>query len=570
VSQGSSEPGAQRSRFAIGPLIGSGTFGEVYLARLTSMHGIEQNVAVKLLNSGVDPRSQPVSRMRDEGRLLAGLNHPAILQVMDFCYLDGRIGLVTEFVPGADLDDCIHGVDPIGPRAALQVIGAVADALHAAWESRTIDGGRLELVHRDIKPANIRVTPHGSVKLLDFGIAKSEDLQRETATQQRVAFGTPAYMAPEVLSYEVLKALPSRDVFALGCTLYECLVRERWFEGLDHQTIGRVSNRADRFREWRTSRMLKLGDLDPQVLELLERMLEYDHKTRPSAREVAEQCIDLADGSPGPSLWSWARQRRWPPVSDSSGPWTGRSVIDTQFGFGDDPRPSKVVGRAAAVTDERFFGELAEADRADHDAIASGAFPLPLPRGRAPAEAREVTEPERAPRRRDASSTQILGGIPPVAIAAVALGIVLLAGALLVFTALVQLRPELIAELTGRAAAPREAEAAQFGTAGDEEEVVEVGPTAGGVAVDLSDGKLGLDKAHVQLDSDHDVRLLQPGRMAIRLLRDGNVAINPGEVTVQVRWDGGAYEHVFTTSVPPGQTLTLRCDTERRHCEKDR
>ena len=142
--------GAGRPQFALGALLGAGTFGEVYLARMTSPNGIQQDVAVKLLNTGLHPRSQPVSRMRDEGHLLASLNHPAILAVKDFCVVDGRIGLVTEFVAGADLHDLIFdSEDPIPAKPVLQVVSALADALHVAWETPAPGGGPMALVHRD-------------------------------------------------------------------------------------------------------------------------------------------------------------------------------------------------------------------------------------------------------------------------------------------------------------------------------------------------------------------------------------------------------------------------------------
>jgi hypothetical protein len=320
--------GNARHRFRLGPLLGAGTFGEVYLARLTSLHGIEQDVAVKLLNPGLSPKSQPVSRMRDEGRMLAALNHPAILHVMDFCYLDQRIGLVTELVPGADLHACIFGDDPIPPRAALQVIGTCADALHAAYFTRTDGGQQMSLVHRDVKPANIRITPHGTVKLLDFGIARSDDERRETETTERSAIGTPSYMAPEVQAYEVLDALPSRDVFALGATLYEALVGELYFEGLAPLDIGRLCVREARFSEWRSSRMPKLARFGPRTADLVARMLRFDHTQRPTSREVADLCLEAAEQGEGETLRAWCRRRPWPTLADRTGPWSGRELQD--------------------------------------------------------------------------------------------------------------------------------------------------------------------------------------------------------------------------------------------------
>ncbi|MCA9572264.1 MAG: serine/threonine protein kinase, partial [Myxococcales bacterium] len=258
-----------RQRFALKSLLGAGTFGEVYLASMTSANGIEQDVALKLLNPGLSPRSQPVSRMRDEGRMLASLKHPAILNVMDYCFLEGRIGLVTEFVPGADLHDCIEGPDPIPPRAALEVVGHIAEALDVAFHAKDAEGNPMDLVHRDIKPANMRITTHGTAKLLDFGIAKSEDARRETATAERVAIGTPSYMSPEVQTYEVIESLPSRDVFALGCTLFEALTGELFFEGLDPKAIVRVCNREERYEDWRKARLPKLARFGPHVADLV-------------------------------------------------------------------------------------------------------------------------------------------------------------------------------------------------------------------------------------------------------------------------------------------------------------
>ncbi|MBT3224140.1 MAG: serine/threonine protein kinase, partial [Proteobacteria bacterium] len=163
----------QKREFSFQRCLGSGGFGEVYLATMTSSGGVETDVAVKVLHGGLDPRSQAVQRLRDEGRLLGVLNHPAILRVTDLVLLEGRIALVTEYVEGADLDECFGAHPPLPPRALLEVIGRVADALHSAFNTTSANGTPLELIHRDIKPANIRLGRHGDVKLLDFGIARA-------------------------------------------------------------------------------------------------------------------------------------------------------------------------------------------------------------------------------------------------------------------------------------------------------------------------------------------------------------------------------------------------------------
>ena len=334
--------GAGRTQFALGALLGAGTFGEVYLARMTSPNGIQQNVAMKLLNPGLHPKSQPISRMRDEGHMLASLNHPAILAVKDLCVIDGRIGLVTEFVPGSDLHDLIFDAeDPIPAKPLLQVVSALADALDVAWKTPAPTGTPMALVHRDVKPVNVRVTPHGSVKLLDFGIATSEDERRETATVERMAIGTPPYMAPEVHTYEVLEALPSRDVFALGATLFEGLAHEMFLEGLEAKAIVRLSNQKARFQEWMSLRLPLLADQDPRLVALVARMLRFEHEGRPTARQVADEAAELAEKLPGSSLRAWCQQHAWPPAATKTGPWSGRKVTDEGFGGPQQPTPTR-------------------------------------------------------------------------------------------------------------------------------------------------------------------------------------------------------------------------------------
>ncbi|MCB9693558.1 MAG: serine/threonine protein kinase [Alphaproteobacteria bacterium] len=210
-------------RFDFKRCLGAGGFGEVYLASMTSASGVETEVAVKMLHEGLDPRSQAVQRLRDEGRLLGTLNHPSVLKVHDLVLLDGRVALVMEYVPGLDLEQCVELAQPIGLRAGLEVIGRVADALHIAYTSDGPDGQPLRLVHRDIKPPNVRIGQHGEVKVLDFGIAKAADARREAKTQTSVMIGSPWYMAPE--RFDGKNDGAPADVYALGCSLYEVAAR---------------------------------------------------------------------------------------------------------------------------------------------------------------------------------------------------------------------------------------------------------------------------------------------------------------------------------------------------------
>ncbi len=329
---GDTAPGTDtgRLRFEMRDLLGVGSFGEVYLATLTTQAGIRQDVAVKVLNRDLDPRSQPVERLRDEGRILGKLNHPVILQVRDLIVLEGRVGLVTEYVQGADLVDVIHRTNGLDPRVALEIIGLVSDALDTAYHVTGFDGQRLRLVHRDIKPANLRLTPHGTVKVLDFGIAKAQAPDRETSTTHLVLMGSVPYMGPEVLHMDVEEADMPRDVYALGCTLYESITGKLFSAGLKHGDLRRETARPDRFYAFRQGRLdLLPADLPTPVRQLIASMLTYEAKERPTAREVAERAHEIADKLPGPTLRRWARSFDWPPPDGGVGPWSGRNMSET-------------------------------------------------------------------------------------------------------------------------------------------------------------------------------------------------------------------------------------------------
>jgi serine/threonine-protein kinase len=204
-------------RFHIHACLGRGGFGEVYRATMSSSGGVRTEVAVKVLREDIDPGSEALKRLRDEGRLLGALRHPAILRVHDLVLLEGRVALVTEFVEGQDLDGCLSvrgvaGDEAMPIRAVVAVVGEVASALEAAWSSVSPFGNvPIRLVHRDVKPANVRIGRHGEVKLLDFGIARATNVAREAQTATNSMMGSYLYMAPErFLEEQVAPPWPGR------------------------------------------------------------------------------------------------------------------------------------------------------------------------------------------------------------------------------------------------------------------------------------------------------------------------------------------------------------------------
>jgi serine/threonine-protein kinase len=262
--------------------------------------------------------------------MLGLLRHPSILSILDVVRLEDRVGLVTEYVEGADLEWCVEAGMP--PRAAAEAIGAVALALHAAY-TQDVEGTPLGVVHRDIKPQNIRVSRHGEVKLLDFGIARAENLEREAHTLVSGFIGTPAYGAPERLT-GIAHDKPESDVFSLGCVLYEVLTGQRVFTKDLTPRGGRWPLRPDaldRVLAARFGRVEAQADLRG-VLPLIEAMLRFDVEQRPTSEQVASELERLAPRLPGPSLARWCRDTAWPEVPSSRTGLVDRVLIESEDG----------------------------------------------------------------------------------------------------------------------------------------------------------------------------------------------------------------------------------------------
>ena len=187
-------PGTRLANYEIVSPIGAGGMGEVYRARDTSL---KRDVALKLLPETFAADSERLARFQREAEVLASLNHPNIAGIHGLAETDGIKALVMELVEGEDLADRIaRGAIPMDE--ALPIARQIAEALEAAHEQR--------IVHRDLKPANIKLRPDGTVKVLDFGLAKdwaaagtaaSPTITSPALTEIGVILGTAAYMSPE-------------------------------------------------------------------------------------------------------------------------------------------------------------------------------------------------------------------------------------------------------------------------------------------------------------------------------------------------------------------------------------
>ena len=281
------EPGTTLGSYSVTAKIGEGGMGEVYQARDTKL---DRDVALKVLPEAFTQDPDRLARFEREAKVLASLNHPNIGSIYGLEEAEGIRALVLELVEGPTLADRIKQ-GPIPIDEALPIAKQIAEALEAAHEQGVI--------HRDLKPANIKVKADGTVKVLDFGLAKAFQPDASdpnmsmsptisltaAATQMGMVIGTAAYMSPEQASGKVVDK--RSDVWAFGMVLYEMLTGSRAIEGADisHTLAAVLMKEID----W-----ARLPTHTPDaVRQLLRRCLERDPRRR--LRDIGEARIALED-----------------------------------------------------------------------------------------------------------------------------------------------------------------------------------------------------------------------------------------------------------------------------------
>ncbi|MBI3181403.1 MAG: serine/threonine protein kinase [Myxococcales bacterium] len=206
--------------------LSTGGMGSVLLARRLGAHGFERLIAVKTVRADLAGRDDIRRMFFDEARLLARLDHPAIVQVHDFGETGDLLYLTMEYVAGVTFAELVEQRGPLPQGVAARLAAEVARGLHAAHELTDLQGRSLWAVHRDVSPQNLLLTFDGHVKIVDFGIALMRD---RTAPVTLVGFikGKPAYMAPEQLRGDAVDR--RADVYALGAVLVELLTGRALF-----------------------------------------------------------------------------------------------------------------------------------------------------------------------------------------------------------------------------------------------------------------------------------------------------------------------------------------------------
>ena len=302
-------PGTTLGPYEVVAEIGKGGMGEVYRARDTKL---DRDVALKVLPQAFTDDPDRLARFEREAKVLASLNHANIGGIHGLEESDGVKALVLEYIEGPTLADRIKQ-GPIPVDEALPIAKQIAEALEAAHEQG--------IIHRDLKPANIKLRPDGTVKVLDFGLAKGlAGVDHETdssqtvtvthaATEAGVILGTAPYMSPEQVRGTLVDK--RTDVWAFGCVLYEMLTCRRAFgAGTMPDTLAGV---LDREPDWDA-----LPSSTPhRIADLLGRCLRKKPARR--LRDLGDAAIEIDD--------TWTGADAAEPAAASSRHWLTAGLL---------------------------------------------------------------------------------------------------------------------------------------------------------------------------------------------------------------------------------------------------
>ena len=220
-------PGDRLDRYELLCVLAQGGMGTVWLARITGKHGFERLVAVKTILATYGNDRQFCDMFLDEARIASQVDHENVARILEIGEDRGVLYHAMELVDGESLRKLYRDIRGVGapfPLAvALRVAADLCSGLHAVHELRAPDGLPLEVVHRDVSPQNILITIRGTLKLIDFGVAKARQ-RRTEATTAGTLKGKIEYMAPEQATGK--KVDRRADVYAVGAVLYELLSGE--------------------------------------------------------------------------------------------------------------------------------------------------------------------------------------------------------------------------------------------------------------------------------------------------------------------------------------------------------
>ncbi|MEZ5316381.1 MAG: protein kinase [Vicinamibacterales bacterium] len=345
--------GARLNHYTITAKLGEGGMGQVFRAEDTTL---KREVAIKVLPPDVAGDPERMRRLEREAQLLAQLNHPNIASIHGLEDADGVRFLVMELAEGRNLHERLDA-GPMPLAEALPIALQIARALESAHDKG--------VVHRDLKPANVMVADDGSVKLLDFGLAKifsgegsgssarlADSPTELAATQPGMILGTAAYMSPEQARGRSVDR--RTDVWAFGCVLYEMLTAQRTFAGETvTDVLGAIVHRDP---DWA---QLPAGT-PPRIRTLLQRCLRKDVSRRiqaiGDARVAIEEYLEDPHAAAGAVADTSAAR---PPAWRVWAPWGTAAILALALGAtfafrGGDaaPPPTLRLDMAVGVADD--------------------------------------------------------------------------------------------------------------------------------------------------------------------------------------------------------------------------
>lgn len=278
----------QLGRYRLCFELASGGMATVYLARMEGSHGFEKIVALKRIHPHLVTKRSYVEMFLDEARIASGITHPNVCSVFDFGEFDGEYYLAMEYLVGEPLARVCRRAksnpelrdSPTRPLKMARIIEEACEGLHAAHESRDVNGQPLNVVHRDVSPRNLFMTYSGVVQVVDFGIASAKQRVHRTSTGQLK--GTVPYMAPEqVRGGEVDRRV---DIWGLGVVLWELLTLDRLFRR-ETEVESMYAVLVDEIQAPSERRPGIPPELDAIVMKALEREPEKRWRT---AREMGQ------------------------------------------------------------------------------------------------------------------------------------------------------------------------------------------------------------------------------------------------------------------------------------------
>jgi serine/threonine-protein kinase len=270
-------PGAMIGRWEVVRRLGSGGMADVYLAQARGDGGFEKLVAIKVMHGHLARNQRAVDHFLDEARLAARIHHPNVVAIQDLGKIGNDYVIVMEYVEGVDLERLLTsaraGQRPVPLAVALGILCRTCDGLDAAHRATAPDGSPLGIIHRDVKSANVLVSRQGSVKVVDFGIAKAAKQVHYTVAGETK--GTPAMMAPEQRVGDQVDV--RADVYSVAAVGYELVTGQA--VNLDLASLAHLG--IENWPHLPLPSSLRPG-LPVELDEILLHAMSYERERRPA------------------------------------------------------------------------------------------------------------------------------------------------------------------------------------------------------------------------------------------------------------------------------------------------